>query len=321
MKNIYSWMVLIVSFTVLISSCKSSDDSSSADTCSGLFIAVGASGTLLTSPCGTTWTAQTSGTSNYLRSVAYDGSSTLVAVGNSGTILSSSDGTTWTSRTSGTSDNITNVFYKTGGGFVATGGNGLLIISADGTTWTSKTSGCGMTEDMWAINLESNIGVIIGDNGSIYTSSDRGDSCTKRSSGTTVEFNELLYGNSTFVAVGYNGTVLTSSDGITWVSRTSSTTNNLYGGTYTTTNTDGEKEFVLVGESGKIISSENGNSWTTVSPPSITTGDLYGIARSNKTWVVVGASGYIASISDGESDVTTRTSGTTGSLRRVFYKP
>ena len=90
MKNILH-VILISVFSLTVISFSSSDDSTT--TSSGLFIAVGASGTLLTSSNGTTWTAQTSGTSNYLRAVAYDGSSTLVAVGYSGTILTSSDGT------------------------------------------------------------------------------------------------------------------------------------------------------------------------------------------------------------------------------------
>ena len=70
MKSIYSWLVLIVSITVFISSCKSSDDSSTT-TSSGLFIAVGGSGTLLTSSDGTTWTAQTTGTTNALYGVTF----------------------------------------------------------------------------------------------------------------------------------------------------------------------------------------------------------------------------------------------------------
>ena len=38
--------------------------------------------------------------------------STFVAVGVSGTILTSSDGTTWTERTSGTSDHLMEVTYS-----------------------------------------------------------------------------------------------------------------------------------------------------------------------------------------------------------------
>ena len=321
MKSIYGWLVIIVSITVFISSCKSSDDSSTTTTSSGLFIAVGGSGTLLTSPDGTTWTSQTTGTTNALRAVAYDDNSTLVAVGWSGTILTSSDGTTWTAQTSGTSNDINNVTYS-GSAFVAVGDNGTLLSSTDGTTWTDRTSGCGMTGDMWDIAMTSGIGVVVGDNGSIYTSTDRGSTCTARSSGTTVELNELLYGDSTFVAAGDNGTVLTSSDGITWTSRSSSTTNDLYGGAYTDSNNDGNKVFALVGASGKLISSNSAyTTWTPIELSSLSTGSLYGVARGGTTWVIVGTSGYISSISDSDSDVTTRTSGTTEYLRRVFYKP
>ena len=317
MKSICSWLVLIVSITVFISSCKSSDDSSSADTCSGLFIAVGGSGTLLTSSDGTTWTAQTTGTTNALRAVAYDGSSTLVAVGWSGTILTSSDGTTWTSRTSGTSKNINNVAYGNNK-FIVVGDNGTTLYSSDGITWTDWTSTCGANdnESFWDVAYGSSTWVAVGDNGSIYTSDE--SSCTKRTSGTTVEFNELLYGDSTFVAAGDNGTVLTSSDGITWTSRTSNTTNNFYGGAFIEYE-NGNKQHVLVGASGKIIYSSNYTSWSSYVASSATA-NIFGVDRGGTTWVWVGGSGTIYTSGDGDLDVTVRTSGTTEYLRRVFYK-
>ena len=74
------------------------------------FVAVGSSGTILTSSDGTSWTSRTSGTSSGLNGVTY-GKSTFVAVGSSGTILTSSDGTSWTSRTSGTSSDLYSVTY------------------------------------------------------------------------------------------------------------------------------------------------------------------------------------------------------------------
>jgi hypothetical protein len=40
------------------------------------------------------------------------------------------------------------------------------------------------------------------------------------------------YGNSTFVAVGQSGTILTSSDGTSWTSRTSGTSKALKAVTY-----------------------------------------------------------------------------------------
>jgi len=68
-------------------------------------VAVGQSGTILTSSDGTSWTSRTSGTSIKLMEITF-GNSTFVAVGQEGTILTSSDGTSWTSRTSGTSKGL-----------------------------------------------------------------------------------------------------------------------------------------------------------------------------------------------------------------------
>ena len=69
------------------------------------------------------------------------------------------------------------------------------------------------------------------DNGTILTSSD-GTSWTSRTSGITNDIWGVTYGNSTFVMVSYGGDILTSSDGISWTSRTSGTTNVLYDVTY-----------------------------------------------------------------------------------------
>ena len=84
-------------------------------------------------------------------------------------------------------------------------------------------------------------------------------------------------------------------------------------------NTEQDMLCVVVGESGKIVTSSDGTSWDTVSFSSLTT-DIWGIARGGTTWVAVGASGTISTIVDDDDDFTSRTSGTTESLRRVFYK-
>jgi len=76
-----------------------------------MFVTVGDSGTILTSPDGTSWTKRTSGTSEYLFGVTY-GNGLFVTVGNSGTIFTSTDGTSWTKRTSGTSKYLRGVTYS-----------------------------------------------------------------------------------------------------------------------------------------------------------------------------------------------------------------
>ena len=53
--------------------------------------------------------------------------------------------------------------------------------------------------------------------------------------------------NPLFVAVGDNGTIITSSDGTTWTSRTSGTTEKLRGGAY------GKSTLVVVGFSEQLL--------------------------------------------------------------------
>ena len=79
----------------------------------GLFVAVGSSGTILTSSDGITWATRPSGVSENLLSVTYSENLGLfVAVGISGRILTSSDGITWATRPSGVSSTLLSVTYS-----------------------------------------------------------------------------------------------------------------------------------------------------------------------------------------------------------------
>jgi len=71
----------------------------------------------------------------------------------------------------------------------------------------------------------------VGNSGTILTSTD-GTTWTSKTSGTDEHLYGVTYGNSTFVVMGDNGTILTSTDGTTWTSRTSGTSNPLNGVTY-----------------------------------------------------------------------------------------
>jgi hypothetical protein len=91
----------------------------------GLFVAVGESGTILTSPDGITWTDRSSGVTVYLNGVTY-GNGLFVAVGQSGAILTSPNGITWTNRSSGVTNNLYGVTYGSGL-FLAAGGSGMIV--------------------------------------------------------------------------------------------------------------------------------------------------------------------------------------------------
>jgi hypothetical protein len=129
----------------------------------GMWVAVGNSGTILTSPNGTTWTSRSSGTTQNLRGIAYDGGM-WVAVGYGGTILTSPNGTTWTSRSSGTTQNLRGIAYGNGL-YVAVGFSGTILTSPDGVTWTSRSSGT--TQSLYGVAYGGGMWVAVGGNGTI----------------------------------------------------------------------------------------------------------------------------------------------------------
>lgn len=102
----------------------------------GLFVTVGASGQLATSPDGINWTQQPNIANQYWRSVTY-GNGLFVAVSSTGTtrIITSPDGIYWTPRPSrGDSLSLWSVTYG-GGWFVATTTGNQVLISHDGINW------------------------------------------------------------------------------------------------------------------------------------------------------------------------------------------
>ena len=65
----------------------------------------------------------------------------------------------------------------------------------------------------------------------IISCSDEKEESTENS-GTTTTTDDTTNSSGLFVSVGSSGTILTSSDGITWSARTSGTINDLYDVTY-----------------------------------------------------------------------------------------
>lgn len=108
----------------------------------GQFVAVGAAGTLLTSPDGTTWTVRTSNTNNSLRHVAY-GAATYVAVGDAGTIVSSGDAANWTAQSIPTTQSFYSICFGPDAQFIAVGTVGTLAYSNSGAdgSWSVDNAG------------------------------------------------------------------------------------------------------------------------------------------------------------------------------------
>lgn len=122
--------------------------------------------------------------------------------------------------------------------------------------------------------------VAVGDNGTVLTS-ENGINWTVRSSGTIRRLSGAAFGGSRFVVVGDAGVIRTSQDGgETWQARVSGTTSDLRGLAH------GSAGFVAVGEDGRIVTSESGVSWT--AQEAVTMSSLNDIIFSDGSYTAVG---------------------------------
>lgn len=190
----------------------------------GLYVAVGLSGAIFTSPDGIQWTQRQSNTTEWLQGVAY-GNGRFVAVGSGGTIVTSEDGLTWTSRAGGAGVFLEGVTYG-GGRFVAvgvSGGSGKILTSEDGLTWSAATAPGGVQElrgVAYGNGAYVAVGGLAGEGGggALVTSP---DTVTWAVYDPGVGFlRAVTYGGGLFVAVGNGGAALTSVDGQGWTLRT-----------------------------------------------------------------------------------------------------
>jgi len=162
---------------------------------------------------------------------------------------------------------------------------------------------------LYAVAYGNGLFVAVGDDGAILTSRD-GVNWTARTSGTSNWLSGVAHGNGLFVAVGDRGTILTSRDGVNWTARTSGTSNWLSGVAH------GNGLFVAVGKGGAILTSRDGVNWTRRASPK--SNWLSGVAHGNGRFVAVGGGGTILTSRDGVN-WTERTSGTSNWLRGVTY--
>ena len=93
----------------------------------------------------------------------------------------------------------------------------------------------------------------------------------------------MSYLNEKFIAVGKNGSLLTSTDGITWDNKTSGISTDLKEISY------GNGEYVAVGTDGTIISSVDTETWTSRDGAS---GNLWAIDFGNGTFLTGGNNIY-----------------------------
>ncbi len=181
--------------------------------------------------------------------------------------------------------------------------NTFFVSATESGTPIAYTDG-GTGTHSWQIAMSSDgLFVTVGDVGTILTSSD-GISWTERTSGTTNNLYGVTYGGGLVLTVGDNGTILTSSDGSTWTSRTSGITNNLYGVTY------GGGLFVTVGDNRTILTSSDGTTWANTSANKRTTLRYFSKPDAPHLYGVTYGDGLFVTVG-GDATIFTSSDGTT----------
>ena len=97
--------------------------------------------------------------------------------------------------------------------------------------------------------------VAVGVNGVIHTSSD-GLSWDEGQRPYVATLNKVIFANGRFMAVGSGGAIITSTNGLLWNSQASSTTDDLFGLTF------GNGTYAACGAAGRLVTSTDGFSWT-----------------------------------------------------------
>ena len=133
-----------------------------------------------------------------------------------------------------------------------------------------------------------------------------------RFSGTTNNLRAVTSSSQAFVAVGDAGTIVSSTDTITWNARTSRSSVDLYGITY------GNNMFVAVGgtTNAEIVTSPNGVDWARQTP--MLTNSLRAVAWGANVFVAVGDQGAILVSTNGLT-WSKRPTGLPKMLRAVDY--
>jgi hypothetical protein len=202
-----------------------------------------------------------------------------VQVTERGGLYTSEDLERWIPRASGTKEALRSAAFL-GKRLVITGASGTVLY-ADGPERVQAGELLdGPTPDwLEAVAVADGLAVAVGDNGAVYRSED-GVRWQREESGVTDWLRGVTHGNGIFVAVGEDSAIITSEDGQSWDRVESEAGADL--------NRVGfmNDVFVAVGDEGLIKVSADGTNWEQRSIGA--TGHLYDVTAGPGGWLVVG---------------------------------
>jgi hypothetical protein len=225
-----------------------------------LFVGVGDTSTLVTSPDGIGWTSRATTDNRQLRGVASNSAGNQIVATSDAYVQFSSNGTSWTKTTSGLSGDLQGITHD-GTRFIV-GAYLKVFTSTNGTSWSTVTSGI---NDLSTKDLASTSSVIVavGGDGGYGTGRNAKYSTNGGSSWSTANTNLTQPGHavgvngngSLWVMGGYAGWIHTSTNGTSWTSR-----GYILGGTPTNIHFDGTY-FIASISGGNVKYSTDGINW------------------------------------------------------------
>lgn len=221
-----------------------------------------------------------------LNDIAYDGSR-FVAVGNHNTIVTSTDGTNWTWVEAAERSAYNGV--AAGMGHWVTVGFDYAQHSHNGTNWFSSP-GLGNFHSQFSAAYGNHRFVSVGDRVAYATAPGQWEFSEYKPENRLLA---VTYGVDKFIAVGFDGRIVRSEDGQTWVPSSNVLLHNttLFDVTY------GGGKFVAVGNNGVILISDDGMDWQR--RPIVFTGWFNSVAHGNGLYVATTPTGIAYTSADG----------------------
>ena len=200
----------------------------------------------------------------------------FIAVNANGSVFHSSDGVSWTSMFLAEAFSLKSIAYGNGRYVIVGYGSRIYSATSVNGEWTRQDPRTQSSREIHRVIYANGIFVAVGS--SYLATSPDGITWTNvsESFGT---FQDIAYGAGLFVAVGSSGTCRTSSDGITWTSRTIQSSTSFEQIIFA------NGKFAVVGNgnsAGHFFTSTDGITWTVASTP--LTGGLSTIGLRCLTW-------------------------------------
>jgi len=183
----------------------------------------------------------------------------------------------------------------------------FLQVTAMPGMYDYTLSSFGTANNMRGIAYSGSVYVAVGFGGTIFTSTTGTDSWTARTSGTALDLYNVIWDGTRFLVVGASGVMLNSTDGITWSNITVGSTQ------FNRICKNNSTLYVAVGQGGGTYYTTGnptvGANWT-IAASGIATDSYAGCVSRNDTIWISGASGIVKSSSNGSAWATRADIGT-----------